>query len=123
MIPTMTPDSRASSKPDRGNPLSHSNRPIRFRRTSGNAFVAPTAILTGEVLIGEACSFWFGAVVRGDVAPVRLGKRVNVQDNAIIHCDSGVENVIEDDVTIGHGAIVHGAFVGAGSLIDRKSVV
>jgi carbonic anhydrase/acetyltransferase-like protein (isoleucine patch superfamily) len=96
---------------------------VTFRRTSGNSFVAPTAVLTGDVTIGELCSFWFGAVVRGDVAPIRLGRRVNVQDNAVIHCDSHVENVIEDDVTIGHGAIVHGAHVGEGSLIGMGAVV
>ncbi len=95
----------------------------RFKQTAGNYYVAPTAIVVGEVEIGEHCSFWFGAVVRGDVAPIRLGKRVNVQDNAVIHCDSGVENVIEDDVTIGHSAIVHGMFVGAGSLIGMGAKV
>ena len=96
---------------------------VTFRRTSGNAFVAPNAIVVGEVTFGELCSFWFGAVVRGDVAPIRLGRRVNVQDNAVIHCDSGVENVIEDDVTIGHAAIVHGAQVGEGSLIGMSATV
>jgi len=54
---------------------------------------------------------------------VRIGRRVNVQDNAVIHCDSDVPNVIEDDVTIGHGAIVHGAFVGAGSLIGMGATL
>ncbi len=73
--------------------------------------------------MGELCSFWFGAVVRGDVAPIKIGRRVNVQDNAVIHCDSGVTNVIEDDVTIGHGAIVHGAHIGHGSLVGMGSTV
>lgn len=96
---------------------------LTFRRTSGNSFVSPTAVVTGDVVIGELCSFWFGAVVRGDVAPIRFGRRVNVQDNAVIHCDSDVENVIGDDVTIGHGAIVHGASVGEGSLIGMGATV
>ncbi len=95
----------------------------RFTRTPGNYFVAPTAIVTGDVTVGELCSFWFGAVVRGDVAPIRIGKRVNIQDNSVIHCDSNVENVIEDDVTIGHGAIVHGTHVGEGSLIGMGATV
>ena len=56
--------------------------------------------LAGDVRIGELASFWFNAVVRGDVAPVVIGKRVNVQDGACVHCDSGVPNVIADDVTI-----------------------
>ena len=94
-----------------------------FTRTRGNYFVSKTAVLTGEVEVGELASFWFGAVVRGDVAPVHLGRRVNVQDNAVVHCDSGIPNVIEDDVTIGHGALVHGRFVGRGSLIGMHATV
>lgn len=96
---------------------------VTFRRTSGNSFVAPTAILTGDITIGELCSFWFGAVVRGDVAPIRFGRRVNVQDNAVIHCDTDVPNEIGDDVTIGHGAIVHGAAIGEGSLIGMGATL
>ncbi len=87
------------------------------------AFVAHNATLTGEITIGEHASFWFNAVVRGDVAPITIGKRVNVQDGAVVHCDTGVPNVIEDDVTIGHGAIVHGMFIGQGSLIGMGATV
>ena len=61
--------------------------------------------------------------MRGDVAPIRIGQRVNVQDHACIHCDTGIENVIEDDVTIGHGAIVHGTHVGQGSLIGMGATL
>jgi carbonic anhydrase/acetyltransferase-like protein (isoleucine patch superfamily) len=92
-------------------------------RTPGNYFVAHNATLTGEIAIGESSSFWFNAVVRGDVAPITIGRRVNVQDGAVIHCDSDVPNVIEDDVTIGHGAIVHGMFVGRGSLIGMGATL
>jgi carbonic anhydrase/acetyltransferase-like protein (isoleucine patch superfamily) len=92
-------------------------------RTAGNFFVAHNATLTGDVAIGELTGFWFNAVVRGDVAKVTIGKRVNVQDASVIHCDSGVPNVIEDDVTIGHGAIVHGMFVGQGSLIGMGATL
>jgi autotransporter-associated beta strand protein len=88
-----------------------------FKRTAGNWFLAHNATLTGNVTIGELSGFWFSAVVRGDVAPIRIGKRVNVQDCAVLHCDTDVPNEIEDDVTIGHSAIVHGMFVGQGSLI------
>jgi carbonic anhydrase/acetyltransferase-like protein (isoleucine patch superfamily) len=94
-----------------------------FTRTPGNYFLAPTAMVVGDVQVAELCSFWFGAVVRGDVAPIRIGRGVNVQDNSVIHCDSGVENVIEDHVTIGHGAIVHGMRVGEGSLIGMGAKV
>jgi carbonic anhydrase/acetyltransferase-like protein (isoleucine patch superfamily) len=84
---------------------------------TGQYFLAQNATVVGDVTIGQQASFWFNAVVRGDVAPVVIGQRVNVQDAAVIHCDSGVPNVISDDVTIGHGAIVHGMFIGQGTLI------
>jgi carbonic anhydrase/acetyltransferase-like protein (isoleucine patch superfamily) len=96
---------------------------LKFRKTKGNVYVAPNAVVSGDVTIGELSSFWFGAVVRGDVAPVTIGRRVNVQDNAVVHVDTGVANVIEDDVVIGHGAIVHGKFVGRGSLIGMGATV
>jgi carbonic anhydrase/acetyltransferase-like protein (isoleucine patch superfamily) len=92
-------------------------------RTRQKFFLAHNATLTGEIAIGVDASFWFNAVVRGDVAPIAIGKRVNVQDGACIHCDSGVANVIADDVTIGHGAIVHGMFVGHGTLIGMGATV
>jgi carbonic anhydrase/acetyltransferase-like protein (isoleucine patch superfamily) len=95
----------------------------RFNRTESGYFEAPNCIVVGDVQIGELSSVWFGTVIRGDVAPVRVGRRVNVQDNAVVHCDTDVENVIEDDVTIGHGAIVHGKLVGRGSLIGMGAVV
>ena len=94
-----------------------------FTRTAGGYFVAHNATLVGEVTVGELSSLWFNAVVRGDVAPVTIGRRVNVQDGVVIHCDTDVPNVIEDDVTIGHGAIVHGMFVGRGSLIGMGSTL
>jgi carbonic anhydrase/acetyltransferase-like protein (isoleucine patch superfamily) len=88
-----------------------------FTKTPGRWYLSRNATLTGDLTINEFASFWFNAVVRGDVANITIGRRVNVQDNAVVHCDTGVPNVIEDDVTIGHGAIVHGERVGAGSLI------
>src|SRR3954463_1213061 len=97
--------------------------PPLITRTKGRYFLAHNATLTGEIAIGEDASFWFNAVVRGDVAPIAIGKCVNVQDGACIHCDSGVANVIADDVTIGHGAIVHGMFVGHGTLIGMGAKV
>src|SRR3954469_14751972 len=94
-----------------------------FTRTPGGYFLAPSATVVGDVTVGEGASIWFNAVVRGDVAPVSIGRRVNVQDGAVIHCDTGVPNVIEDDVTIGHRAIVHGAFVGRGTLVGMGAVL
>jgi len=92
-------------------------------RSEAGAYYAFNSVVLGDVSAGESASFWFNAVVRGDVAPVTLGRRVNVQDNAVVHCDTGVANVIEDDVTIGHGAIVHGRRVGRGSLIGMGATL
>ncbi|MEM1356376.1 MAG: gamma carbonic anhydrase family protein [Planctomycetota bacterium] len=86
-------------------------------------FVADTARVTGEVELGENVSLWYGAVIRGDVALVTLGPGTNVQDNAVIHCDSGKPNTIGADVSIGHGAVVHGLSVGDGTLIGMHATV
>jgi carbonic anhydrase/acetyltransferase-like protein (isoleucine patch superfamily) len=95
----------------------------RFIRTPSGFYRPANCTIVGDVRIGENSSVWFGAVIRGDVAPVRIGRRVNVQDNAVIHCDTDVSNTIEDDVTIGHGAIVHGIRVGAGSLVGMGATL
>ncbi|HEX4123952.1 MAG TPA: gamma carbonic anhydrase family protein [Tepidisphaeraceae bacterium] len=97
--------------------------PPLMTRTSGNYFLAHNCTVHGAVTVGELSSFWFNAVVRGDVAPITIGRRVNVQDGAVIHCDSGLPNAIDDDVTIGHRAIVHGAHVGQGSLVGMGAVL
>jgi carbonic anhydrase/acetyltransferase-like protein (isoleucine patch superfamily) len=89
----------------------------RFARAAGGYLTAPNCTIVGDVTIGERSSVWFGAVIRGDVAPVVIGRGCNIQDNAVVHCDSGVANVLEDEVTVGHGAIVHGKRVGRGSLV------
>ena len=94
-----------------------------FRKTSGGVYVAYNSTVTGDVTLSPDASLWFDAVVRGDVAPVSIGRRTNVQDGAVVHCDTDVPNVIEDDVVIGHRAVVHGQFVGAGSLIGMGAVV
>ena len=80
-------------------------------------WLAPNAYITGDVTCGPGVNLWFGAVVRGDVAPIVLGENVNIQDGAIVHCDFGVANEIEPGVVVGHAAVLHGARVGADSLI------
>lgn len=97
--------------------------PPLMRRTAAGIYIARTATLTGDITYGEDCSFWFSAVVRGDVAPITFGKRCNVQDCAVVHCDTGVPNVIGDDVVIGHNATVHGAEVGSGTLIGMGATL
>jgi len=80
-------------------------------------FLAPTAIITGDVTYGPGVNVWFGCVIRGDVAPIVLGENANLQDGVIVHCDFGVANVIEPGVVAGHAAILHGARVGEGTLV------
>jgi carbonic anhydrase/acetyltransferase-like protein (isoleucine patch superfamily) len=92
-------------------------------RVIEDVYLADTARVVGEVKLGKQVSLWYGAAVRGDVAPVTIGDRTNVQDNAVVHCDTDVPNVIGCDVTIGHGAIVHGERVGDGTLIGMGATV
>ena len=83
-----------------------------------NCFVAETAVIIGDVEIGDDSSIWYGAVLRGDVNPIRIGNRVSVQDNAVLHTTYQKSIVIlEDDVTIGHNATVHGATIKSGALV------
>lgn len=101
----------------------HSNAMALFRVTAGGVYLARSAVVTSEVLIGAQSSLWFNVVVRGDVAPISIGRRVNVQDNCVVHCDFGKPLVIEDDVSIGHSAVVHGLLVGAGSLVGMHATL
>lgn len=94
-----------------------------FSRHPDGSLRAANATVVGAVTAGENASVWFNAVIRGDVAPLSIGSRTNVQDHAVIHCDSGVANVIGNDVVIGHGAIVHGKSIGDGSLIGMGATV
>lgn len=84
---------------------------------------ATNAVICGDVTLGSDCSIWFGVTIRGDVAPITLGQCVNVQENSVLHCDYGQPLVIGDNVTIGHGAVVHCASVGDGTLIGMKAVI
>jgi carbonic anhydrase/acetyltransferase-like protein (isoleucine patch superfamily) len=89
-----------------------------------NCYLADNATIIGDVVMGDDCSIWFGAVLRGDVNSIRLGKRVNIQDNCTLHTtfnDSVVE--IGDDVTVGHNVVIHGARIEAQSLIGIGSVL
>lgn len=92
-------------------------------RLAEDVFLAPTAVVIGDVTVGPASSLWFGVVVRGDIGPIRIGARVNLQEGVIVHLDEGFPVVIEDDVTVGHGAIVHGATIGAGTQIGMGAVL
>ena len=89
-----------------------------------NCYLADNATIIGDVHMGDDCSIWFGAVLRGDVNPIRIGNRVNIQDNCTLHTtfnDSVVD--IGDDVTVGHNVVIHGARIEAQALIGIGSVL
>jgi carbonic anhydrase/acetyltransferase-like protein (isoleucine patch superfamily) len=89
-----------------------------------NCFIAETAVVAGDVVMGDDCSIWYGAVLRGDVNSIRLGRRVNIQDGAVLHTlyeRSVVE--IGDDVSVGHNAIIHGAKIGNNVLVGMGAIL
>lgn len=88
-----------------------------------SVFVAAGARIVGDVTIDEQSSVWFNAVLRGDTEPIRIGKRTNVQDLCVLHADPGFPCVLEDGVTLGHRAIVHGAVIEEDSLIGMGAIV
>ena len=89
-----------------------------------DCFIAPNATITGEVVMGKECSVWFNAVVRGDVNSIHIGDRVNIQDQAVIHCTyQKAKTVIGNNVSIGHAAIVHGCTVEDNVLIGMGAIV
>ena len=95
---------------------------MHMRRING-AYLMDTARVYGEVTLGEDVSLWCHAAVRGDVAPITIGRRSNLQDGVIIHCDTDVAQTIGEDVSMGHGAIVHCVSVGDGTLIGTGARV
>jgi carbonic anhydrase/acetyltransferase-like protein (isoleucine patch superfamily) len=92
-------------------------------RQVGSVFVAESAIIVGDVTLGDDCNIWHYCVVRGDVAPIHVGKRVNIQDGALLHCKHEVTLEIADDVAIAHQAIVHCKRVGSRTLIGTRATV
>ena len=92
-------------------------------RIAEDAFIAPTAVIVGDVTIESGATIWFGAVLRGDVAPIRIGARSNVQDGCVLHTDAGAPATIGVECTLGHGAIVHGATIGDGTLVGMRATV
>lgn len=92
-------------------------------RIDADVFVAETAALIGDVEVGSGSSIWYGAVLRGDAAPIKVGRACSIQDNAVVHCDVGVPSHIGEGVTVGHGAIIHGAAVGSNTLVGMGATV
>ena len=90
---------------------------------SEKAYITKTAVIEGDVTIGDNVSVWYGAVLRGDLAPISVGEGSNVQENAVIHVDKNCPVKIGKGVTIGHGAIIHGCTIDDNSLIGMGAIV
>ncbi|GAC1520518.1 MAG: gamma carbonic anhydrase family protein [Ktedonobacteraceae bacterium] len=88
-----------------------------------DVYIAPGAMIIGNVTIHEGASIWYNAVVRGDTAPIEIGRHTNIQDNCTLHVDADAPLTIGDQCTVGHGAVVHGASVGHHVLVGMKAVV
>lgn len=88
-----------------------------------NTFIADTAMIIGDVNIGEGTSIWYGAVLRGDIENITIGKYSNIQDNATVHTETNIPTKVGDYTVIGHNAIVHGCTVGDNCLIGMGAIV
>jgi carbonic anhydrase/acetyltransferase-like protein (isoleucine patch superfamily) len=88
-----------------------------------SAFVAPTAVLIGDVEVGPESSIWFGAVLRGDNGPIRVGARTSIQDNAVVHVSEGGGTYVGDDVTVGHAAVMEDCTIEAHALIGSNATL
>ncbi|MCP3762427.1 gamma carbonic anhydrase family protein [Domibacillus sp. A3M-37] len=88
-----------------------------------SVFVADFATITGDVIIGEESTIWYNTVIRGDVAPTVIGRRVNVQDNSVLHQSPNNPLLIEDDVTIGHQVMLHSCKIRKGALVGMGSII
>ncbi|MFN9801591.1 MAG: gamma carbonic anhydrase family protein, partial [Bacteroidota bacterium] len=101
-------------------------KPVRgfHPRFGHSCYIADNATIVGDVKCGDDCSFWFNAVVRGDVNSIRIGNKVNIQDNAVVHCTyEKAATTIGNHVSIGHGAIVHGCTIHDNVLIGMGAII
>lgn len=92
-------------------------------QTAEAAFLAPSAVLVGDVRLGRDSSIWFGSVLRGDINFISIGEGTNIQDGCILHVTEKLPVIIEDYVTVGHGAILHGCTIGKGSMIAMGAII
>ncbi|GIP32409.1 gamma carbonic anhydrase family protein [Paenibacillus sp. J2TS4] len=86
-------------------------------------FIAEGVHIIGDVTIDEECSVWYNTVLRGDLAPIRIGRRSNIQDGCIGHVNTGQPLLVGEEVSVGHGAIIHGCEIGNGSLIGMGAIL
>ena len=94
----------------------------QIKETEG-VYIAPTASVMGDVSIGKDSSIWYGTIVRGDENQITIGSRTNIQDNSVVHTDSKHAVEIGDNVTIGHGCIIHGCVIGSGTMVGMGAIV
>lgn len=92
-------------------------------QVGADVYLAPTAVLIGDVQIGDRANVWFGAVLRGDAARIEIGAETSVQDNVVVHCATGLPTIVGDRVTIGHGAMLEGCVVEDTALIGMGATV
>lgn len=95
----------------------------RAPKVHPSAFVAPSAVLIGDVEVGPESSIWFGAVLRGDNGPIRIGARSSIQDNAVLHVSEHGSTIVGDDVTVGHCAVMEDCRIEQHALIGSNAVI
>ncbi|HEY4433758.1 MAG TPA: gamma carbonic anhydrase family protein, partial [Candidatus Cybelea sp.] len=95
----------------------------KLPKVSGSAFVAPNAVLIGDVEVGDESSIWFGAVLRGDNGPIRIGRRTSIQDNAVVHVSEGGGTYVGDNVTVGHCAVMEDCKIESYALIGSNATL
>jgi len=88
-----------------------------------DVWIAPTAVLVGNVHVGDNASIWFGAVLRGDASRITVGARTSIQDNCVIHCADGLPTRVGSDVVVGHGSLLEGCVIEDGAVIGMGSIV
>jgi len=88
-----------------------------------DVWLAPTAVLVGDVHVGDNASIWFGAVLRGDSSAIHIGAGTSVQDNAVVHCARDLPTVVGEDVIVGHGAMLEGCVVEDGAIVGMGAIV
>ncbi len=107
----------------KGPPNSPSYQPSNRPTVHPSAFIAPGAIVLGDVSLGAEASVWYNCVIRGDMAPIKIGDQTNIQDLTMIHVDEGVPCTIGDRVGVGHRAILHGCTVEDDSLVGMGAIL
>src|SRR3954452_10825915 len=88
-----------------------------------DVWLAPTAVLIGDVRVGDRANIWYGAVLRGDITHIEVGEETSIQDNAVLHCAEALPTIVGRRVTVGHGAMLEGCVVEDGALVGMGAIV